>query len=359
MRVLVEAISAEFGGIRTYVENLLRVWHQVHPEDDLLVVVPAGSTLPTYDHTRHEVHVPHPEVLGRPIIQTLTVARLAKRFNADVVLATLPATSLVRTGIPTAVVVYDLRHELRPDHFTRRRRLLRAVSYSRGYAIADRIISISQRSLDDLHRLHPRTRRTPASVVPLGADHVLDWPGSVGGGQAIAFAHQVNKNPDRIVDAWADGRRRGLGLPDLTILGTGGDRGRLAARVAAAGLTGQVTLAPFLPDEDFQQVMRAASMIVFPSDFEGFGLPVIEGMLLGAPVVIGPEPACLEVAGGFASVLDEWTPAGLADAVVRARDFDAAHLERARAHAEEFTWRRCAEHTRSILAGIAPAADRR
>ena len=85
---------------------------------------------------------------------------------------------------------------------------------------------------------------------------------------------------------------------------------------------------------------------------DGFGLPVVEGMLLGAPVVIGPEPATLEIAGGHASVLADWTPATLADAVERARRFDPAHLERARAHAAEFTWARCVEQTRAFLAGI-------
>ncbi len=56
-------------------------------------------------------------------------------------------------------------------------------------------------------------------------------------------------------------------------------------------------------------------MIVFPSDFEGFGLPVAEGMRLGKAVVIGPERATTEVAGGHAFVMADWTADALADAV--------------------------------------------
>jgi glycosyltransferase involved in cell wall biosynthesis len=277
------------------------------------------------------------------------VRRIARQHGVDAVLATLPATSLVRTGFPTAVVIYDLRHELRPEQFSRARRLLRNVSYGRGYAIADTIISISRRSLDDLHRLHPRTRRTPAEVVHLGADHVLGWPGEPGTGPAVTFAHHTNKNPDLILEGWAEGRRRGLAMPSLLVLGTGPTRERLQARVDGLGLSGSVELAPFLPDEEFARVMRSASMVVFPSDFEGFGLPVVEGMLLGVPVVIGPEPATLEVAGGHAAVLADWTPAALAEAVDLAAGFSAEQLAAARAHAAEFTWERVVEETRRVL----------
>lgn len=352
MKIVVEIISAEFGGIRTYVEHLLRTWEVTHPEDELVVVVPTTSTVPTFGHRRVELTVPRPDTLFRPLVQTLQTGRIARDVGADAILATLPSTSLRKPGTPTAIVIYDLRHELRPEQFSRGRRLLRNLSYGRGYQVTDGILSISQRSLDDLHELHPRTRPVPAAVTHLGADHVLDWPGPAGGGPAITFAHHTNKNQDLVIDGWADGLARGLDLPALTMLGVGGARDRLTREIEARGLTDHITLAPFLPEPEFQQLMKSTSMVVFPSDFEGFGLPVVEGMLLGAPVVIGPERATQEIAGGFASVLSDWTPAALADAVVRAAGFDEAHRERARAHAAQFTWARCVEQTRDFLAGL-------
>ena len=57
-------------------------------------------------------------------------------------------------------------------------------------------------------------------------------------------------------------------------------------------------------------MLADAELVVFPSDFEGFGLPVVEGMLLGKPVVLGPEPATNEVAGGHAAVAADWTSGG-------------------------------------------------
>jgi len=353
VKVVVEIISAEYGGIRTYVEHLLRTWEVTHPEDELLVVVPESSTVPTFGHRRVELRVPRPDTLFRPVVQTLRTPRIAREFGADAILATLPSTTLLRSGTPTAIVIYDLRHELRPEQFTRGRRLLRGISYSRGYRVTDGILSISQRSLDDLHDLHPRARDVPAAVTHLGADHVLTWPGPVGGGPAITFAHHTNKNQGLVIDGWADGIARGLRMPKLTMLGVGGKRAELKQEIAARGLSEHITLAPFLPEQEFQQLMKSSSMVVFPSDFEGFGLPVVEGMLLGAPVVIGPEKATMEIAGGHASVLADWTPAALADAVDRAAGFDEDHLEQARTHAAEFTWARCVQQTRDFLGSLA------
>ncbi|MGN6252663.1 MAG: glycosyltransferase [Marmoricola sp.] len=354
MRVLVEVISAEFGGIRTYVEHLLDTWERTHPEDELVVVVPRTSTVPTFGHRRVELDVPRPDVVARPLVQTLAVPRLAREYRVDAVLATLPSTTLRHPGVPTAIVVYDLRHELRPEQFGRGRRLLRNVSYGAGYRLADGIVSISQRTLDDLHRLHPSTAGTPSAVTHLGADHVLRWPGAAGGGPAVTFAHHSNKNPTLILDAWATGRDRGATLPPLTMLGVGSARrAAFQAEIDVRHLHDDVTLAPFLPEPAFQALMKSSSLVVFPSDFEGFGLPVVEGMLLGAPVVIGPDPGTLEVAGGHATVLADWTPAALVDAVVTASRVPASAREAAQRHAAAFTWRRCVEQTREFLGGLA------
>jgi glycosyltransferase involved in cell wall biosynthesis len=356
MRILVEVMAADFGGIRTYAENLLSAWERELPHDELSVVVPEDSTIQTFGHTRHAVRIPSPAVIGRPWAQTTTVRRIAQQMGAEAVLATMPVTSLLRTGVPTAVVVHDLRHEIRPEQFSPGRRLIRRVSYGRGYRVADGFIAVSQRTLDDLHRLHPTSAGRPGVVVHHGADHALRWPGDPGTGPAVTFAHHTNKNPALVLDGWALGRDRGDSMPRLLVLGTGSIRERLQARVEELGLAGTVELAPFLPDDEFVTVMRSASMIVFPSDFEGFGLPVVEGMVTGVPVVIGPDAATLEVAGGHASVLADWTPEACADAVDRAARFDAAHLEKARAHAARFTWARCAEQTRTFLEQLATAA---
>ena len=75
-------------------------------------------------------------------------------------------------------------------------------------------------------------------------------------------------------------------------------------------------------------------------------------MRLGIPVVITPEPALLEVAGGQATVMEDWTASALADAVTLARSKTPEELDAARRRAEEFTWAGMAREVRSMLEAI-------
>lgn len=354
MRILVEALCAEYGGIRTYVDNLLPAWATVAPDDDVHVMVQSTSSisLPA-PLVRHDIDIRGPQVVARPLAQARHVTRLVEELRPDVVLATLPSTTVRRLDVPLGVVVYDLRHELRPEQFGLPRRLLRRLSYGRGYATADGFVSISARTLADLHRLHPSTAARPAVVAHLGADHVSGWPRSEPSGRVVTFAHHTNKNLDLVLDGW---QRLGADAPDLLVLGVSGERRDVVSEaVARRSLDRSVELAPFLPEADFRRTLAGAAMVLFPSDFEGFGLPVVEGMLLEIPVVIGPEPATREVAGGHAFEMATWDRDELARAV---RDGLAATPDRlaaAREHAAAFTWADTVKQTRSLLTTIAPA----
>lgn len=351
MLLVVDAMGTEFGGVRTYVDRLLETWATSFPDDELHVAVPAGSTISVGLHTRHELRVRRPAALGRPLAQTGAMHRLIAAVRPDAVLAAIPSTTLRRPASPLAVVVHDLRHELRPAQFSRARRALRAVSYGRAYALADGFVSVSARTLDDLHDRHPSTVSRPSAVVHHGADHVLGWPQPSRGGPAIAMAHHSNKNPDLIIEAWAVLSARGSARP-LTIVGVSHARERLQQAIDARGLTQVVRLAPFLPDDEFVGLVVGADLVVFPSDFEGFGLPVVEGMTLGKPVVIGPEKATLEVASGHAVVMAGWSAAALADAVEAASALDASALDDARAWGATFTWDRTVRRTRDLLLSL-------
>lgn len=351
MRVLIEAMSARFGGIRTYVDNLLPAWSSVAPGDEVHVLVQSDSTIDVpAPLVRHDIVLRGPEALSRPVAQTRALTRLVRELRPDVVLATLPATTLLRLDVPLGIVVYDLRHELRPEQFGRARRALRWVSYNRGYAIADGFVSISQRTLTDLHTLHPSTVGRPSIVAHLGGDHVDDWPRAEPTRRVVTFAHHTNKNLGLILDGW---QLLGSSAPELLVLGVAGDRRTaIEEAVARRGLVGSVALAPFLGETEFRQTLAGAALVLFPSDFEGFGLPVVEGMRLGIPVVIGPEPATREVAGGHAFEMTSWQPAELARVVREGLAASPAQLAAAGRHAAGFTWANNVTQTRELLSTL-------
>jgi glycosyltransferase involved in cell wall biosynthesis len=172
-------------------------------------------------------------------------------------------------------------------------------------------------------------------------------------------------------------RRRALGLPERYVLFTGNQeprknlgtllRAHAAARSADAGVPPLVVVGPagwgdawagmrpdpehvrllgFLDDADLRATVAGADAVCAPSLYEGFGLPILEAMAAGTPVLASDIPTHREVSGGLATLVavravDDWAHALVT--VTPAADRDAADADRRRAHAARYTWTRCAE----------------
>jgi glycosyltransferase involved in cell wall biosynthesis len=228
---------------------------------------------------------------------------------------------------------------------------VRRASYSLGYRQAAAIGCVSERTRNDLLAAYPRLNPGRVRATRLGADHVLDWP-SEGGTEhyALAFGQWNNKNVDLVLDAWSLLRSRESTLPLVVVGLSSTGRASVQAKVDTLGLNDQVVLRPWLSTAEFQRQFASASLVVFPSEYEGFGLPAIEAMRLGIPLIITPDPALLEVSGGLATVMDGWGSRELASAVPRALATPPEDLQAALAHAAAFTWRRMAAEVSSLLA---------
>jgi glycosyltransferase involved in cell wall biosynthesis len=121
----------------------------------------------------------------------------------------------------------------------------------------------------------------------------------------------------------------------------------LAAIAAEQGLPpGRLHLLGRLSDAELSVVLHRATVLAVPSLAEGFGLPLLEAMAAGVPVVHSDVPALLEVAGGTGVLARRGDPAALANAlrcVVALPEHTATRVEAARARASKFTWERAAE----------------
>ena len=267
----------------------------------------------------------------------------------------VPATTVAPLPCRRAVIAYDLRHELRPDQFSRAERLLRRVSYGASFRQASAIVCISDRTRLDLLRSRSWLASRVVRAAPLGADHVDRWQADARlDGPAVAFAQFGNKNADLVLGAWAR-LAADPSVPDLVIMGaSSATRTAVEGQLRELGLEGRVAVSPWLPEEEFRNRFARAALVVFPSDFEGFGLPVAEAMRLGIPVVVSPDPALLELVGDHAAVMSGWSPEAVADAVRVALARPAEELAAAQAHVADLTWKRTAELTRdAITDGIA------
>lgn len=352
MRILIDGLPITGSSLAIVVEHLLHGWEQLADEDELHIVLGPDAELDVPDSvTVHSVDFGRRAALSRVRHQNVTLPRIARGIGADAVLGVLPTTTFAPLPCPRVVIAYDLRHELRPHQFSRMSRAQRAVSYGLGWRQADGIACISDRTRQDLLASRPWLSDRPVEVSHLGADHVDSWARDPEAEPyAIAFGQYGNKNVDLVVDAWKLLDDRGPVLP-LVLVGLGEQaREQTRARITDLGLDRVVTVLSWLPIEEFQRRFASASLVAFPSDFEGFGLPAVEAMRLGIPLVITREKTLLEVTDGHATVMDGEDAPALAEAVRRASGVSADDLAAARKHAEQFTWARTAADVRDVIA---------
>ncbi|RDL21570.1 glycosyltransferase family 1 protein [Pseudomonas jessenii] len=135
----------------------------------------------------------------------------------------------------------------------------------------------------------------------------------------------------------------------LLIVGMAGwQREQLSDELRRALASGNVCLLGYLPDEQVAQLLAGARALIFPSLYEGFGLPVLEAMASGTPVVVTRSSAMPEVAGAAGNYIDAADADGLRDAMSRLID-DQTHWQACREaglqQARFFSWQRCAQAT--------------
>lgn len=146
------------------------------------------------------------------------------------------------------------------------------------------------------------------------------------------------------------------GDPHLAVAGQAGwGAAEEEAMVERLGLGGRVHFTGYVPQEDLPALYNAAGLFLFPSLYEGFGLPVVEAMACGVPVITSNVSSLPEVAGDAAILVDPHDPHAIADAVARVQA-DPAEAKRLReaglARAAKFTWEACAQATLAVYCRI-------
>ena len=334
-----DVLGRERTGDETYVANLLAALPAVAGELRLAAV------------TRHPGLVPdgvEPIALpARTQIARMAVGlpRLLRRLRPRLTHFQYVVPPAFRG--PAVVTVHDLSFERHPDLFTPRDRLLFRTLVPRSVRRAARVLTVSEWTKRDLVERYG-IADSKIVVTPNGVDPAFAPEGPSPNGSPYALfvgALQRRKDPACAVEAL------GQVDADLRLLVVGPDKGAgtdLRRIVAARGLGGRVELRGHVPKHELAALYRGAACLVFPSRYEGFGLPVLEAMASGTPVVATAAGALPEVAGDAAVLVEPGDPDALADGIRRALSdrerLVAAGLERAR----RFTWAEAARRTAAV-----------
>lgn len=164
--------------------------------------------------------------------------------------------------------------------------------------------------------------------------------------------HDPYKNVARIITAF--GRLSNCDRYELWLAGSGDNRytPQLRAQVAELGLTGRVKFLEYIPYSELPKVIRQAKALVFPSLWEGFGLPVLEAMACGTPVITSNLSGLVEVAGDAAILVDPYRVKEIAAAMYALSKDSNLHQQLRQAglqHVSKFSWSQTAQATISVL----------
>jgi glycosyltransferase involved in cell wall biosynthesis len=265
-------------------------------------------------------------------------------------------------GQRLVVTVHDLAFLIHPEAFPRRWGLVYRAGLARAVRSADALIAVSRHTAEDLLR---RTRVRPAKVYVTPLAPAL--PHSDANVFEVLTRHRITspyilsvgtleprKNLTRLVRAYRRLAARGASHT-LVLAGPVGWRpGELLEETTKEG-PGTIVLTGFVSETDLDALYRGADTFVYPSLYEGFGLPVLDAMARGVPTVVSTSSSLPEVAGEAAVPVDPRSVAGIAEALERVTTDVAlaARLRDAgRARAAGFTWEETARRTLEVYKTI-------
>lgn len=334
------------GGVSNYAVTLLRHWHQYAPEHPMVLF--------TFDHNEPMLSQLPPE--ARRHERRIQVQEDVFKHLDEIDLYFCPFSSLWPRPmpLPTALTFHDMQERFYPQYFTQAQLEERFFHYDWSLRMADAVIAVSdftRRSCIDLVGISPRKIRTvhhapdalPAPRRPDGWEEANGWDRFV----YYPANYWAHKNHTILLQALRQLREAGLPVRCVLTGSLFDQEQAWRQNVAAAGLEGAVRHLGRRPREEVSWLFHHARALVFPSLFEGFGIPLVEAMHSGCPIACSGVTGVPEVVQGNALYFNPTDAAEVARAIERVWTDDALCADlarRGRRRAEDF-------HARTLVAG--------
>ena len=259
------------------------------------------------------------------------------------------------------VTVHDMVYKAFPETVRGRTRFMLETGLKRSMKRADIIVTDSEFSKSEILKYFPQHEHK-IRVVPCGVDlerfHPCDEPERIPevkrsleiNGDYFLYLGTIEprKNLERLISAYAAfAKKIGENAPKLVLAGGKGwlDNG-IYGRVEKLGMTKNIIFTKYVPSEDMNPLMCGALAFVFPSIYEGFGMPPLEAMACGVPVLTSGEASLPEVTGDCAVICDAYSVKSIAQGLYRLYSDEKLRAELSRKgleRAKGFTWERSAE----------------
>jgi len=369
LRIAIDAhsVGAKLGGNESYATNLIEALAEIDRSSQYTVYVTKREAVERFSNRWPNFSVrstlPHTPFIRIP----LTLSAELRRNPVDVLHVQFTAPPF--SPCPVVVSIHDLSFEHLPQTFKWRSRKQLRITVRRSAREAAHVIALSEfvrRDLIETYDLSPRK----VSAIPLAAaerfapvqneeelQRVRQTYGITGGYILTVGAIQPRKNLGRLVAAYARLRKSRPDVPKLVLAGKcAWLYDETLSTIKELDLGDSVILTGYVPETDLPALYSGATCFVYPSYFEGFGLPPLEAMKCGTPVIVGNQTSLPEVVGDAAVLFDPFDTDALAaalDKVISDSDLRAALSVQGLARAKLFNWQETARQTLAVYKKIA------
>jgi glycosyltransferase involved in cell wall biosynthesis len=287
--------------------------------------------------------------------------RLLKRIKPRLVFS--PFFGLIAEGTPQVFTVYDFALELYPHYFAKRFLPMQLAQMRECYRHASALFCISESTRNDLLRLYPFVNPERVHVTHLGVDESF-FSGSKDTANETPYFLFVGdrgrtKNFARSLEAFAlSGLARNYMFRVVTPRPAHvGKWTQIESDfIRTHNLESRIKLETSVPDDRLRMLYRNADFFIYPSEYEGFGLPILEAMASGTIVLCSSTSSLPEVAGDAAVYFDPYDVWSIGNALQRAATLSSddrnTMIEKGFARARLFTWSSCADKTISVLKNL-------
>lgn len=369
----VHSLGSGKGGNETYYRYLLEGLAEVDRKNDYRLYC-SKSSLPVISSLAPANFQARPMATNSSYLRIpFALPASVKREPVDV----FHAQFIIPPGLKckTVAAIFDITFEHYPEAFPLYQRLWSKALIRSSARRADHIITVSEYSKRDIARTYGIVE-DKITVTPLGATHgffprdknsakeLLAREYGIEGNFILYLGRlQARKNLMRLVEAYASVRK--AGFPHKLVLAGGQDSlfQQVLSRIRELKLDRHVILSGYVQTENIPSFYSAADLFVFPSLYEGFGLPVVEAMACGLPVITSRGSSLEEVAGDAALLVDPLDQDSIARAIQSALADTTLreHLRQAGLkRSTDFSQARTARKTLGVyqtLLGIAPGSD--
>jgi glycosyltransferase involved in cell wall biosynthesis len=365
-------LPGKVGGSETYIRNLVQSLSKLDRDNTYVIFINKESIGIFQELAPRLIIVPCPiQATNRPIRilwEQLILPFQIRSLKIDVLLSA-GMTAPFFSPVPSILVIFDLQHVNQPQNFSRLHLFFLKTIIDLSAKTSDGIITISEHVKKDIIKYY-KIGAENIAVAHLAVNHELFFPLGIDNLSSIRTKYKLparyllyaaallpHKNHARLLQSFKEVVK---GIPGTTLVLTGAwDKGheKIASLISELGLQKDVIMLGWIPFEDIPILYRGAEIFIFPSLHEGFGLPILEAMASGVPVVCSRIEPLVEIAGNAAVLVDPYDKSDIVRgmlSVFRDKALRMKLIEAGILRAKTFTWERTASNTLAFLSNKMP-----